>query len=203
MISGPKFKKKFEEVQRLMASDKFDAALRKVESLMVAWPGNAHLHVLWATLAQLQENPKGGLDEVRQSLEEAVELDQGSPAAALEFGYYLDNVEDAPEAAIEVFTSAVSNARRLLTEGLIGQARALIQLGKWQEVSQCLEELFQLVRFDPSAKKTENRWWYVFTRDFLARNPKLAFKEEIEELLEALILEYADRASAAASSSAQ
>ena len=87
-------KQKLATVSRLWQQKKYDAAFDQIEELLKVWPGNAHLHVLWASLVQLQENPKHDLDEVKQALQRAVELDKGSPAAAIELGHFLDNVED-------------------------------------------------------------------------------------------------------------
>ena len=42
--------------------------------LLELWPGNAHLHILWAGLVQLQEDPKHSLDEARQALQQAADL---------------------------------------------------------------------------------------------------------------------------------
>ena len=75
------FKQKLATVSRLWEQKDYDTALAEVESLLKVWPGNAHLHILWASLMQLQEDPKYDLDEARQALQQAVEFDKSSPAA--------------------------------------------------------------------------------------------------------------------------
>jgi predicted Zn-dependent protease len=93
------FKRKLSIVSRLWEVKDYDKALAEVESLLATWPGNAHLHVLQASLVQLQEDPKQDLAEVKMLLQRAVELDKGSPAAAIELGHFLD--QDSADNAAE------------------------------------------------------------------------------------------------------
>ena len=76
------FGKGLSTVSRLWKQGKYDRALAEVESLLEVWPGNAHLHVQWASLVQLQEDPVHDLSEAKEALQQAVRLDVGSPAAA-------------------------------------------------------------------------------------------------------------------------
>jgi hypothetical protein len=149
------FKQKLAVVSRLWGDQEYDAALAQVEPLIKAWPGNAHLHVLWAGLVQLQGDPKHDLAEARQALQRAVELDKGSPAAAIELGHFLDNVDDDPQAATKAYAEGVAIARQILIEGLIGQAKAYRQLEKRDEFRRCLLEVLHLTRFDPSSKRAK------------------------------------------------
>ena len=142
------FKQKLSLISQLCVEGDCDRAVVEVESLLENWPGNAHLHVLWASLVQLQEDPKHELDEARKALQQAVELDRGSPAAAIELGYFLDNIEDDPRAALKVYAEGVGAARQLLIEALIGQAKAFRQLDKQKEFDRCLMELLLLARFE-------------------------------------------------------
>ncbi len=149
------FKQKLSTVSQLWEDKDYDAALAEVESLLHSWPGNAHLHILWASLVQLQEEPKHELDEAKQALLQAVELDKDSPAAAIELGHYLDNVEDDPQAASKTYAQGVAAARRLLLDGLIGQAKALRQLDKKEEFLRCVMEALQLARFETAPKRSK------------------------------------------------
>lgn len=150
------FKKALSRVARLSAAKNYDAALKEVESLLEAWPGNPHAHVLRASFLQIQERPTGGLDEVKEILKEAMDLDKTSPAAAIELGHFLDAVEDDPKAAAKVYTEAIARARQLLIEGLIGQAKALLQLEKKEEALRCLVELFHLTETASSGKRSKS-----------------------------------------------
>jgi tetratricopeptide (TPR) repeat protein len=150
-------KKNLSAISRLWEEKDYDAALAEVESLLKSWPGNAHLHILWASLVQLQENPQHDLDEAKQALQQAVELDRESPAAAIELGYFLDNVEDDPQAASKAYAEGVATARRLLIEGLIGQAKAFQQLEKREEFLRCLVEVLYLAQFETGPKRPKAR----------------------------------------------
>jgi|ERR1043165_7850914 hypothetical protein len=150
-------KHKLSIVSRLWEEKDYNTALAEVESLLKNWPGNAHLHILWASLVQLQEDPKHELDEVKQVLQQAVELDRGSPVAAIELGHYLDNVEDDPHAASKAFAEGVETARQLLIEGLIAQAKVFRQLQKREKFHRCLLEVLHLTRFETVAKRTKGK----------------------------------------------
>jgi tetratricopeptide (TPR) repeat protein len=152
MSSLRSFKQKLSSVMRHWESGEYDHALAEVESLREAWPGNSHLHVLWASLVQLQDEPENTLQEAKQALQLAVELDRTSPAASIELGHFLDVVEDKAGPAAKAFAEGVALARRSLIDGLIGRAKALHQLDKHEEVFACLLELLQLTQFEPEAK---------------------------------------------------
>lgn len=149
------FKQKLSTVSQLWEDQDYDAALADVESMLRTWPGNAHLHTLWASLVQLQEQPKHGLDEAKQALQQAVDLDKGSPAAVFELAHFLDNVDDDPQAAAKVYAQGVATARQLLLDGLIGQAKALRQLGKREEFLRSVVELLHLARFETGSGKSK------------------------------------------------
>jgi tetratricopeptide (TPR) repeat protein len=149
------FKQKLAVVSRLWEEKDYDTALAEVESLLKIWPGNAHLHILWASPVQLQEDPKHDLDEAKQALQRAVEFDKGSPAAAIELGHFLDNVEDDPHAASKAYAEGVAAARHLLIDGLIGQAKVFRQLDKREEFRRCLLEILHLARFERGPKRTK------------------------------------------------
>ena len=155
MSSLRAFKRDLSSVKRLWGEEKFDEALARVESLLKAWPGNAHLHILWSSLVQLQDEPKNSLDEAKQALRRAIELDRTSPAGSIELGHFLDAVEDKPQAASRAYAEGVTVARRLLIEALIGQAKALQQLGRAKEFSQCLSELTHLMDFEPASRESK------------------------------------------------
>jgi predicted Zn-dependent protease len=141
------------DVTALMEDEKYDRALKRLEELRKNWPGNAQLQVLWAKLVQLQEVPTHALSDAKRALQQAVELDKQSPAAAIELGYFLDNVEDDPQTAAKAFAQGIAAARHLLIEGLLGQAKSLIQLDKREDAVRCLVEAHQLADAERTAKK--------------------------------------------------
>lgn len=182
-------KQRLSTVSRLWEEQDYDQALAEVQSLLETWPGNPHLHVLKASLAQLQEEPKYDLDEVRKVLQQAIELDRGSPAASIELGHFLDNVEDDPRSAIKAYGEGVAAARRLLIDGLIGQAKAYRQLGKKDDFLRCLLEVLQLDRSDSASPRNQTE---DFGTDILVEfpsghvyviRPKGPYAEQVRELL--------------------
>jgi len=195
MSNSRGFKQRLATVSRLWEKKDYDKALTEVESLLETWPGNAHLHILRANLVQLQEEPKYELDEARQALQHAVELDKGSPAAAIELGHFLDNVEDDPQAAAKACAEGVATARQLLIDGLIGLAKAYRQLDKREECFRCLLEVLQLAHFDTGSKRTkadEPGTDVLFespTGRFYAVQLKGPYAEQIQDLLGELIAE--------------
>jgi len=147
------FRQKLAAISRLWEANDYGAALTEVERLLEAWPGNEHLHILWASLVQLQDNPKHSLDDAKRALHQAIELNKSSPAGAIELGHFLDAVEDNPQAAARMYAEGVAAARRLLAEGLIGQAKALLQLDKRDDALRCLLEVLHLRQFDAPSRQ--------------------------------------------------
>lgn len=195
MRSTRSFKQKLAKVFRLWRDEHYDLALRDVEELLKSWPGNAQLYILWASLVQLQDKPSHGLDEAKQALQRAVEIDTNSPAGAIELGHYLDTVEDNPRAASKAFSEGIRSARRLLMDGLLGQARSLLQLDKKAEALKCLMEWLYLANIDnpPAGGKSANGAPDILLRDptgqILAIQLKGPSAVKIEELLQQLFPE--------------
>lgn len=183
------FQQKLAKIQRHWKEQQYDTALSIVDETLQSWPGNAHLHVLRASLIQLQEKPSVSLAEARKSLQRAVDLDGDSPAALVELGHFLDAVEDEPEQASKAFAEAVSRGRRLLIEGLLGHARALLELQRREEAIQCVMEALYLANAD-HARKAPQAAPDVLLRDasgdLLAVQIKGPFAARVEDLLEEL-----------------
>lgn len=142
------------EVLSLLEEERFDKALKRLEDLKNRWPGNAQLYILWARVVQLQDESAHSLGEAKRALQQAIEFDKQSPAATIELGYFLDNVEDNPQGAAKVFAQGVSAARGLLIEGLLGEARSLIQLNRREDAVRCLVEAHQLADAERSSWKS-------------------------------------------------
>jgi len=151
------FEQKLATVSRLRDEADYDSALAEVQRLLEQWPGNGHLHILWSGLVQLQEDPQHSLDEIKQALQRAIDLDRSSPTGAIELGHFLDAVDDDPRAASKAFSEGVAVARQLLIEGLIGQAKALLQLNKKDDALECVREVLHSLRFDPKSKRGKSK----------------------------------------------
>jgi tetratricopeptide (TPR) repeat protein len=191
MISTSSFKPRLAKIFRHWRDEDYDAALAAVEESQTSWPGNPQLSILWATLVQLQDNPVHGLDEVKKALHRAIELDKDSPAAATELGHFLDAVEDNPNAASKAFADAITSARRLLIDALLGQARALLQLEKRDNALRCVMEALYLVNCFSEADKSANGSPDIVVRDstggMQAFRLKGPFAMRIEDLLDELL----------------
>ena len=183
------FQQKLAKVFRHWKDEQHDLALDIVEDLLKSWQGNAQLHVLRASLIQLQEKPSHGLEEARKALRNAIDLDTLSPAAQIELGHFLDAVDDDPQAAALSFAEGNFLSRRLLIDGLLGQARALLQLEKKDEAVNCLVEALYLANI---AGKDERKSAAsdILLRDasgqLLAVQVKGPFATKVEDLLEEL-----------------
>jgi tetratricopeptide (TPR) repeat protein len=186
------FKQKLSEIARLREAGEYDSALAAADELLKSWPGNQQLRI-WASLVQLQERPTHSLDEAKRALQFAADVDD-SADSLIELGYFLDAVEDDPKAASRAFSKAASTARRQLIDALLGQARALLQLGKRDEALRCVLEALYLAEVGTAARngKSTDR-----TPDILLRDPtgrilgfqlKGPFASKIEDLVKDLLL---------------
>jgi tetratricopeptide (TPR) repeat protein len=138
-------KRGLSQVRREWRAGRYDRALAEVNRLLEHWPDNPQLLTLWADLVQLQETTDGpSLEEVRAAYERAVELDEPSPAPLNELGHFLTAVEDDAVGASKCFDKAIAMSRRLLREALLGQAKALAELGRKPEALACLAEAYWL-----------------------------------------------------------
>ncbi len=184
------FQQDLDEIAQLWDEEDYDAALDRVEEARKAWPGNSHLHILWASLVQLQDNPKHSLDEAEQALRQAVELNQSSPAAVIDLGYFLDRVKDDPRAAAQAYAQGMTIARQLLIDGLIGQAKVLLQFDQTEAAFQHVLELAHLLQFGTnSTGRLVNLDFDGLspTSDTLRGNSQLPTTAEVERMLDELI----------------
>jgi tetratricopeptide (TPR) repeat protein len=192
MMNSRAFQQRVAKVLRHWSNGRYDVALSDVEEMLASWPGNAQLHVLWASLVQLQDDPAHSLAEVKQALQRALDLDRNSPAGAVELGHFLDAVEDDPRAASKAFSEGIRSARHLLIDGLLGQARALLQLNKRDEALNCLMESLYLANIDYASQEGKGA---DAAPDILMRDPagrilalqlKGPFAAKAEDLLQEL-----------------
>jgi predicted Zn-dependent protease len=154
MNASGNFGKSLAAVMALWEEEHYDRAMERLDQLRAEWPGNPHLQVLAARLAQLQDNPALSLADIKRLLQQAAELDQQSPVATIELAYFLDNVEDDPQAAVKSFSHGISLARQSLIDGLLGQAHSLLQLDEREDAMRSLAEALRLADLEkPTIKK--------------------------------------------------
>ncbi|MFO0964599.1 MAG: hypothetical protein U0793_03295 [Gemmataceae bacterium] len=185
MSNARTFKQRLATVSRRWEKEDYDHALAEVDRMREAWPGNAHLHILWASLVQLQETPMHTLDDAKKALGQAAEFAPCSPAASIELGHFADSVEDDPRASVKFFSEAVTGARQLLIEGLTGQAKALSQLGQRQEFLRCVSQLLDLLQWQetPAVEKKQAQLLESASGRVFSVHVKGPFPEEVEDLL--------------------
>jgi tetratricopeptide (TPR) repeat protein len=153
MKSIHSFQQRLAKTFRHWEDREYQAALKVVDALLTECPANGQLHILWASLVLLQEETEHTLDEARSALQRAVALEKDSPAGSIELGHFLDAVEDNPQAALKSFGEGIAAARRWLIAGLVGQAKALLQLDKREAALKCLMEAVYLLNMDSATAK--------------------------------------------------
>jgi tetratricopeptide (TPR) repeat protein len=157
MTSSQSIKKGISKIFGHWERGDYDQALTDTEVLLKNSPASSQLHVIWASLAQLQESPGHDLQAIKSALEFAVDIDRDSPNPPIELGYFLDSVEDDPAAAAKAFSTAIARAERLLVDALMGKARALVQLEKEKEAARCMIKALQVSTFRASVDRRQSR----------------------------------------------
>ena len=146
-------------IKTLRRQGRNDLALEEVDRLLEASPNAAHLLVMRGQLIQLQDDEDGKptLDDAKKALKLAVELDDRSPNALIELGYYLYAVQDDTKAGAKYFQKAIDLSRELLGEALLGHAKALQELGRDTEALVHLQEAEQVVPHDSRSEGFSGR----------------------------------------------
>ncbi len=147
------YKQGLAKVKREWLARRYDRAIAEADRMLGEWPDNPHLLVLWAHLVELQETEEGPptLEDAKAAYQRAVELDSESPEPLIEFGHYLYALDDDAAAAEKMFSRAIRLCKSLLTEALVGKAKALDELGRKTEALECFTEAYWL----DSPKKQE------------------------------------------------
>lgn len=138
MSTVAEFKSGISKIHSLLDKEKFGAALRELDSLMMEWPNQPALLVLRGELIQLQEEDGPPIDEAIAALKKATVLDARNADAWLELGYIQFSVQDDAKTADKSFVRSISAASQTLVSALIGRAGALEELGKKSEAFECL-----------------------------------------------------------------
>ena len=135
-------KRGISKVRRLWREERFAKALAEVDRLLSEWPNSPYLLVMRSDLIRLQDEEDGEptLDDAKADLKLAVALDEDSPAALIELGYYVFAIEDDAGTAVKHFQKAIRLCRGLLKDALTGQAKALSELGRDVEALECLAQ---------------------------------------------------------------
>lgn len=64
-------------------------------------------------------------------------------------------MDDNPQAASTAYAEGIALARHILIDGLIGQTKALLQLGQREDGLRGLSEILQLMQFETGASRNK------------------------------------------------
>lgn len=153
MKSATSLKKGIGKVRRDWLAERFADALSEVEHLLSEYPDHPQLLTMRAALIQLQHDEEGTptLEDAKDDLLKVVELDEASPSAWIDLGYFVYAVENDAKASVKHFQKAVQLSRRLLKDALIGQAEALAELDEEAKAQRCLLEALQIASHNGKA----------------------------------------------------
>jgi lipopolysaccharide biosynthesis regulator YciM len=118
-------KKYLDEVKRLYRAERYDDALRAIETAEQSSSISPALLVWKSRCLQLTDNPKGELNEAQSSLERAINVDDEYLPALIDLGYFQLNVMDDAEAAVPLLRQALSISVDNITEVILGLAQCI------------------------------------------------------------------------------
>jgi tetratricopeptide (TPR) repeat protein len=114
-------------IKELSAAGRYSEALKKIEETESKGMLSAELLVWRSRLLQLTEDG-GSLDEVENTLQRAIELDETCIAAVLELGWFRLNVQNDAKRAFESFQAALKLQVAINTEAITGLLKSVQEL---------------------------------------------------------------------------
>lgn len=127
----------FEKAENLWKAGQPAEALEILSELEESGILHPKIHVLRYFCLFTQENDLG-LDEMEAQLRKAIDIDEDYLPALVELGYFKLNVLDQPIEAVDLFKRANSVGKRLLNEGILGEARCLAEIASPEAARQLL-----------------------------------------------------------------
>lgn len=126
----------FHRIAMSMKAENFDLALSTYRGLEDEFlPSN--MLVMKSTAIQLAEYSHGyTLQDAREALFFALELDPENPEILMELGYFHYAVDDNPKEAIPFFEKAISNSRNIYRDSIVGAVNARLELGMKSEAKE-------------------------------------------------------------------
>jgi tetratricopeptide (TPR) repeat protein len=134
--------KALERIHKAEKAGRIEQALSELDQLIVDWPANPPLLRLRARLIQLGDDSAPTLEEAKECLRQAADLDAESPIGWLELAQYALNVEDDAKNALKAFDKSIRQSEEFLTEALAGKAKALAELKQREQALACLAEAY-------------------------------------------------------------
>lgn len=122
-------------VQLLRDQNNFNglaAYFKRIENTGVDLP--PYLLVLKARIIQLaEESADYTLEDVEESLLQAIQIEPDNLAAYIELGYFYYAVADQSDRSLSFFERAQEYAEKSLLSAMLGKAKALVDIGKSDE----------------------------------------------------------------------
>lgn len=113
---------------------------RDVENSGVELP--PALLVIKADVIQLSDKSHYRLSNAEESLLRAIELEPHNLEAHIELGYFYYATMDQSEKAVPYFEQAEKYAEKILVAAILGKAKALIDLGLFNEAAEFLKHSY-------------------------------------------------------------
>lgn len=148
------FTKNLDKLLDLIKNDNYIESMTLCEELIKEYPGNAKLLVLHSQLIQIQEKSTYELNDAREALIKA--MDFGDTGAIIEYAYFLNAVENAPNIALRHVEIAIGSIRELLMNAFKIKMDLLEQLGKKEELIRFIDLLEKLAEGLTHEKPSKN-----------------------------------------------
>ncbi len=126
-------------INELYQHNDYNAALQLTEQGLEVYPCAPALLLMKGVLLQLVDDDSP-LEEARHYLESAEMYDCGQNSPTIELGNFSYALDQDSNAALRYFQRAEALALSILEEALVGQVRALLDIGKFDEARQVLDE---------------------------------------------------------------
>jgi Tfp pilus assembly protein PilF len=171
------FKRGVARVRREWRAGRNERALAEVSRLLVEWPDNPQLLIMWADLVQLQESDEGpSLAQAKAAYQRALDLDENSSEVLNELGLFLYAVEDYAKAALPYFERAADLCAVNLERALLAKAEACAELEQWSEAAAALRIVHRLQSAHGKSSNGRNGAELVHRAKALQRTIKTALK---------------------------
>lgn len=148
-------KRKLRTIQTLCNAGNYAKAVDEGNALIKTYPYFTPLLVLKAQTIQLLEGDTTSastLEEAKEALMLAVDLDPKAVDALNELAFYLSAVEDDDAAALGLFERSIDLSKETLKEAFIGRIKCLLALEQRSEALACFKEALRFFRDHPGIK---------------------------------------------------
>lgn len=156
ITSHAKIVNELKELKTLQRKLRFGAVVTKANTLLKVHPYLVPALVAKARAIQMLEEGElslGTLDEAKDSLTLAVDLDPAAGGAVNELAYFLFAIWDRSNQALGLFERSLSISLEALRDAHIGRIKCLMDLERWSSCERALKEARRI--FPSDLKFTE------------------------------------------------